>query len=163
MLPPVDALLCLTPLDARVRVALPAPLSPPCVARGGVLLLGVSGCRVSADPAPLLASRWPRVHSTRLLRLLPHVSATPLRPSADAFCPPPPPLFPCPPGGGGCCKQASRKRPPPPNQLCPGVHRLMALPTDLTSPPARSHRAPILELFGMGPLKTSSVVTAAVV
>jgi hypothetical protein len=62
-----------------------------------------------------------------------------------------------------CCKQSGRKRPAPPNQPCPGVRCLMALPTDLTSPPARSHRAPILELFSVGPLRPSSAVTVAVV
>jgi hypothetical protein len=48
--------------------------------------------------------------------------------------------------------------PQPPFQPCPGVRRLTAPPTDLTSPPARPHRAPILELFGVRPLRASSAV-----
>jgi hypothetical protein len=63
--PPVDALLWLTPLAARVRVALPALLPPLCVARGGVLPPGVSGCRVSANPAALQAIRSEEAATTQ--------------------------------------------------------------------------------------------------
>jgi hypothetical protein len=114
--------------------------------------------------APLWLGRWLHTHVKLFHRPLVRVSVTPSSTEGTIFWRDPfLPFFPRPPGRWDCGEQSSREGPPPPNQPCPGVPRLMALPTDLTSPPAWSHRAPILELFGVGPLRLSSAVTAAVV
>jgi hypothetical protein len=114
--------------------------------------------------ASLWLGRWLRTHIKLFHHPLVRISETPSSAEGTIFWRDPFfPFCPRPPGHWDRDEQSSREGPPPPNQSCPRVCHLMALPTDLTSPPVRSHRAPILELFGVGPLRPSSVVTDVVV
>jgi hypothetical protein len=90
--------------------------------------------------APLRLGRWLRTHVKLFHRPLVRVSVTPRSTEGTIFWHDPFfPFCPRPPGHWDHGEQSSREGPPPPNQPCPGVHRLMALPIDLTSAPARSH------------------------
>jgi hypothetical protein len=132
---------------------LPSPLSA--WARWHVGRSGSAPVVSVPTSAPLWLGRWLRTHVILFHRPLVRASATPSLAEGTIFLARSVlPLLPHPPGRWDRGEQSGREGPPPPFQPCPGVRRLMALPT---------HRAPILELFGVRPLRPSSAVTVAVV